>query len=68
MTIEDDEQSEMKEDFILQLRFDTFTAPPSGVTLSPNMSVITIEDDDGMLYSVRNEYFQGRICLPVINH
>ena len=47
MTITNDNLLEMREDFSLELRFDTFFGPPpSGVTLSPNVTTITIEDDD----------------------
>ena len=51
VTIINDNLSEMRENFSLELRFDTFLGdPPSGVTLSPNITTITIEDDDtGML-------------------
>lgn len=47
VSIINDNQSEMGEDFQLELRFDTFIGdPPSGVTLSPNVTTITIDDDD----------------------
>ena len=46
VTISDDSQSETREDFSLELRFDPFDDPPRGVTFSPNVSMIIIEDDD----------------------
>lgn len=46
VTIINDDQSEAREDFTLELRFDPFADPPSGVTLSPSVTTITIEDDD----------------------
>ena len=47
VSIINDNLSEMGEDFQLELRFDTFIGdPPSGVTLSPNVTTITIDDDD----------------------
>ena len=42
-----DNRSETVEDFSLELRFDPFLeAVPAGVTLSPNATTFTIEDDD----------------------
>ena len=47
VSIINDNLSEMGEDFQLELGFDTFFGdPPSGVTLSPNVTTITINDDD----------------------
>ena len=47
VTIINDNQSEAREDFSLELRFDPFlVAVPAGVTLSPNVTTFTIEDDD----------------------
>ena len=37
------------EDFSLELRFDPFAAPPSNVQLRPNVSVVEILDNDGMI-------------------
>ena len=37
------------EDFSLELRFSPFGAPPSNVQLRPNVSVVEILDDDGMI-------------------
>ncbi len=52
VTIVNDNLSEMREDFQLELRFDTFFSdPPSGVTLSPNVTTITIDDDDTGMYT-----------------
>ena len=47
VTISDDKLLESTEDFNLELRFDPFVTPPSGVILSPNVSTVSIEDDDG---------------------
>ena len=47
VTINDDEILESIEDFDLELRFDPFVTPPSGVILSPNVSTVYIEDNDG---------------------
>ena len=47
VTINDDELLESIEDFNLELRFDPFVTQPSGVILSPNVSTVYIEDDDG---------------------
>ena len=47
VTINDDELLESIEDFNLELRFDPFLTQPSGVILSPNVSTVYIEDDDG---------------------
>ena len=46
VTIIDDEQFEYTEDFDLELRFDPFARPPSGVILHPNVSTIYILNDD----------------------
>ena len=47
VTIISDNQLESREDFSLELMFDTFLGdPPAGVTLSPNVTTVTIEDDD----------------------
>ena len=46
VTIIDDNLFEYKEDFDLELRFDPFVSPPSGVILSPNISTIYIQDDE----------------------
>ena len=37
------------EDFSLELRFNPFGAPPSNVQLRPNVSVVEILDNDGMI-------------------
>ena len=37
------------EDFSLELRFNPFAAPPSNVQFRPNVSVVEILDDDGMI-------------------
>ena len=47
VTINHDELLESIENFDLELRFDPFVTPPSGVILSPNVSTVYIEDDDG---------------------
>ena len=50
MAITDDSFFEMDvEDFFLELRFNPFAAPPSNVQLRPNVSVVEILDDDGMI-------------------
>ena len=48
VTIIDDSSMEDAESFSLELRFDPFALepPPSQVILSPNVSLITILDDD----------------------
>ena len=47
VTIIDDLIVEDAESFTLQLRFDPYELlPPSSVRLSPNVSVVTILDDD----------------------
>ena len=47
VTIISDNQSEKRENFSLELRFDPFLVNvPAGVTLSPDVTIITIEDDD----------------------
>jgi hypothetical protein len=47
MIIIDDSSMEDTESFSLELRFDPFALePPSNVILSPNVSVVTISDDD----------------------
>ena len=46
VTIVDDDLLESIECFILELRFDPFRATPSGVILSPNVSIVYIVDDD----------------------
>jgi hypothetical protein len=52
VTIANDNLSEMREDFQLELRFDTFFGEPSsGVTLSPNVTTITIDDDVTGMYT-----------------
>ena len=45
-TIVDNELFEYTEDFDLELRFDPFIQPPSGVILHPNVSTIYILNDD----------------------
>ena len=47
VTIMDDELLESMEDFNLELRFDPVVSQTLGVTLSPNVSTVYIEDDDG---------------------
>ena len=47
VTIKDDELLESTEVFDLELRFDPFVTRPSGVILSPNVTTVYIEDDDG---------------------
>lgn len=48
MTVIDDGFLELKEDFVLELRFDPYiTVPSSGVQLFPNVSTIYIQDSDG---------------------
>ena len=51
VAITDDSFFEMDiEDFSLELRFDPFEMPPpSNVQLRPNVSVVEILDDDGMI-------------------
>ena len=50
MAITNDSFFEMDvEDFSLELWFNPFAAPPSNVQLSPNVSVVEILDDDGMI-------------------
>ena len=48
VTILDDSSMEDAESFSLELRFDPFALepPPSNVILSPNVSVVTVLDDD----------------------
>ena len=52
VTIIDDSQLEAREDFELELRFDPFVQPPSGIILQPNVSTITILDNDSMIACV----------------
>ena len=48
VTINDDNLLESIENFNLELRFDpSVSQPPSGVQLSPNVSTVYIEDNDG---------------------
>ena len=46
MEIFDDGILEMGEDFNLELRFDPFGTPPSGVILQPSVATVFIQDDD----------------------
>ena len=46
VVIIDDQFVEDTESFTLQLRFDPFLTLPSNVRLSPNLSVVTILDND----------------------
>ena len=50
MAITDDSFFEMDvEDFSLELRFNPYEAPPSNVELSPNVTVVEIIDNDGII-------------------
>ena len=68
VTIIDDELFENTEDFDLELRFDPFVRPPSGVILRPNVSTICILDDDGNDYSqsIHVPYFDNMQYTEVI--
>ena len=47
MTIIDDSQPEFDENFMLELKFDPFSTPPSNVILSPNTTTVDIIDNEG---------------------
>ena len=45
----DDNVFESVEEFNLELRFDPISGTPSGVKLFPNVTTVSIQDDDGIL-------------------
>ena len=64
VTINDDDLLESTENFNLELRFDPFITRPSGVILSPNVSTVYIEDDDGNSFILATAFCCLRRTLP----